>query len=164
MELVNPGIGLIFWMTISFAILLWILAKFAWKPIMNALSERELSIEEALNAAKTAKEEMEALKFSNEQLLKEAKDERDDILKSARKIKETIIEEAKGKAKDEAEKIVEAAKDSIQHEKMAAITELKNQLGSLSIEIAEKILKEELSGTDKQKDLIKRLIDDVNFN
>ena len=164
MELVNPGIGLIFWMTISFALLLWILAKYAWKPIMKALSERESSIEEALSSAKIAKEEMEQLKFSNEELLKEAKEERDSLLKDARKIKENIIEEAKIKAKEEAEKIVELAKESIQFEKMAAITELKNQLGSLSIEIAEKILKEELSGTEKQKELIKRLIGEVNFN
>jgi len=164
MELVNPGIGPIFWMTLSFALLLWILAKFAWKPIMKALSERESSIEEALNAAKTAKEEMEQLKFSNEELLREAKEERDEILKGARKIKENIIDEAKDKAKVEAEKIVESAKESIQYEKLAALTELKNQLGSLSIEIAEKILKEELSGTEKQKDLIRKLIDDVNFN
>lgn len=164
MELVSPGIGPIFWMTISFGILLWILAKYAWKPIMKALNERETSIDEALNAAKTAKQEMEQLKFSNEELLKEAKEERDSLLKDARKIKENIIEEAKIKAKEEAEKIVELAKDSIQFEKMAAITELKNQLGSLSIEIAEKILKEELSGTEKQKELIKRLIGEVNFN
>ena len=139
MELVSPGIGLVFWMTLSFAILLWILSKYAWKPIMKALHERESSIDEALNSAKNAKEEMEQLKFSNEQLLKEA-------------------------AKEEAEKIVEAAKDSIQYEKMAAITELKNQIGSLSIEIAEKILKEELSEKDKHNDLIRKLIDDVNFN
>ncbi len=164
MELVNPGIGLIFWMTLSFAILIWILAKYAWKPIIKALSERETTIDEALNAAKIAKEEMEKLKFSNEQLLKEAKEERDNILREARKIKDNIIEEAKLKAKEEGKKIVENAKESIQFEKMAAVTELKNQLGKLSIEIAEKLLKEELSGTLKQKKLIKRLINEINFN
>lgn len=164
MELVSPGIGLIFWMTLSFAILLWILAKYAWKPIMKALNERESTIEESLNAAKLAKLEMEELKFSNEELLKQAKEERDSILRDARKIKDNIIEEAKNKAKDESKKIVELARESINYEKMAAITELKNQIGNLSIEIAEKLLKEELSGTDKQKDFIKKLIDEVSFN
>lgn len=164
MELVSPGIGLIFWMTLSFAILLWILAKYAWKPIMKALHERESSIEESLNAAKIAKKEMEELKFSNEELLKQAKEERDSILRDARKIKENIIEEAKNKAKEEGKKIVELAKESINYEKMAAITELKNQIGNLSIEIAEKLIREELSGKDKQKDFIKKLIDEVSFN
>ncbi|MCD4682503.1 MAG: F0F1 ATP synthase subunit B, partial [Bacteroidales bacterium] len=93
MELVQPGIGLIFWMTIAFGLLLWILAKFAWKPIMKGLKEREDSIDEALNEANKAREEMKELKFSNEQLLKEAKEARDDILRDARKVKETIIEE-----------------------------------------------------------------------
>ena len=97
MELVQPGLGLIIWMTLSFAILLWLLAKFAWKPIMKGLKEREDSIDEALNAANKAKEEMKELKFSNEQLLKEAKGERDDILRDARNVKESIIEEAREK-------------------------------------------------------------------
>ena len=164
MELVQPGLGLIIWMTIAFAILLWILAKFAWKPIMEGLKEREDSIDEALNAANKAKEEMKELEFSNEQLLKEAKEERDVILRDARKVKESIIEEARGKANVEANRIVENAKESIQFEKMAAITEMKNELASLSIEIAEKILKEELSAKDKHKKLIERLINEVSDN
>lgn len=164
MELVNPGIGLVFWMTVSFAILLWILAKYAWKPIMKALKERESSIDEALNAAKNAKKEMEELKFSNEELLKEAKEERDEILRTARQMKDTIIQEARNKAKEESRKIVDSAKDSIHYEKMAAVTELKNQIGKLSIEIAEKLLREELSGTNKQKELLNKLIDDISFN
>lgn len=164
MELVQPGLGLIFWMTLSFSILLWILAKFAWKPIMKGLKERENTIDEALNAANKAKEEMKELKFSNEQLLKEAKEERDNILRDARHVKENIIEEAKEKANDEANRIVENAKEAIHHEKMAAITEMKNELATLSIEIAEKILKDELSGTDKQKRLIDKLIKDVSDN
>lgn len=164
MELVQPGLGLIIWMTIAFAILLWILAKFAWKPIMKGLKEREDSIDEALNAANKAKEEMKELEFSNEQLLKEAKEERDAILRDARKVKESIIEEARGKANVEANRIVENAKKSIRFEKMAAITEMKNELASLSIEIAEKILKEELSAKDKHKKLIERLINEVSDN
>jgi F-type H+-transporting ATPase subunit b len=164
MELVQPGLGLIIWMTIAFAILLWILAKFAWKPIMKGLKEREDSIDEALNAANKAKEEMKELEFSNEQLLKEAKEERDVILRDARKVKESIIEEARKKANVEANRIVANAKESIQFEKMAAITEMKNELASLSIEIAEKILKEELSAKDKHKKLIERLINEVSDN
>ncbi len=164
MELVQPGIGLIFWMTLAFAFLLWILAKFAWKPIMNGLKDREKTIEEALNTANKAREEMKELKFSNEQLLKEAKEERDDILKEARKVKETIIEEARQKASEQADRIIENAKETIQNEKLAAIHEMKNQVADLSIEIAEKILKEELSVKNKHLDLIKRLIKEVNEN
>ena len=164
MELVQPGIGLIFWMTLSFSALIFILAKFAWKPILQGLKEREDSIDEALNAANKAREDMKALKFSNEELLKEAKEERDVIMKEARAIKDKIIDEAKDRAGIEAARIVEAAKESIQYEKMAAITDLKNQLATLSIEIAEKVLKVELSAKDKQRDLVDRLIGEVKFN
>jgi len=164
MELVQPGLGLIIWMTVAFSILLWILAKFAWKPIMKGLKEREDSIDEALNAANTAREEMKELKFSNEQLLKEAKEERDVILREARQVKESIIAEAKDKAGAEANRIVEGAKDTIHNEKMAAITEMKNELATLSIDIAEKILKEELATKDKHKALINRLVNEVNKN
>ncbi len=164
MELVQPGIGLIIWMTVAFSILLWILAKFAWKPIMKGLKEREDSIDEALNAANTAREEMKELKFSNEQLLKEAKEERDVILREARQVKESIITEAKEKAGAEANRIVEGAKESIQNEKMAALTEMKNELATLSIEIAEKILKEELESKDKHKALIDRLVKEASKN
>ncbi len=164
MEIVSPSLGLIFWMTISFAIVLWILSKFAWKPIMKALGEREDSISDALHAADKAKEEMKKLKFSNEQLLKEAKNERDAILQEARKIKDSIIEKAKTTANDEAGRIIETAKENIYFEKMAAITELKNQIANLSIEISEKILEEELSVTAKQKELINKSLDKINFN
>ena len=161
MELVSPGIGLIFWMTLSFGIVLFILGKFAWKPILNSLREREDTIDEALNMANKTREEMKELQFSNEQLLKEAKEERDAILRDARKVKDSIIEESKLKANEEAGRIVEAAKESIQHEKMAAMTDLKNQLASLSIEIAEKILREELSADKKQKEYTQKLIDEA---
>ncbi|MCF8368103.1 MAG: F0F1 ATP synthase subunit B [Bacteroidales bacterium] len=164
MELVQPGLGLIIWMTLAFAILLWILAKFAWRPIMQGLKDREQSIDEALHQADKAREEMKELKFSNEQLLKEAKEERDAILRDARHVKENIIEEAKNKANEEANRIVENAKESIEFEKMAALTDMKNQLGDLSIEIAEKILKVELAPKDKHKALIERLISEVKDN
>jgi F-type H+-transporting ATPase subunit b len=164
MELVQPGIGLIIWMTIAFALLLWILAKFAWKPIMKGLREREQTIEDALNLANKTREEMKELKFSNEQLLKEAKEERDNILRDARKVKESIIEAARVKANEEANRMIENAKETINFEKLAAIHEMKNQLAVLSIEIAEKIVKQELSAKGKQKEYIERLIDEVNVN
>ncbi len=164
MELVQPGIGPIFWMTLSFALLIWVLGKYAWKPIMKGLKEREESIDEALNEANKAREEMKEMQFSNEQLLKEAKEERDGILRDARKVKESIIEEAREKANEEANRIVENAKEAIEYEKMAALTEMKNQLAQLSIEIAEKIIKEELAAKDKHKALIDRMLKEVSNN
>ncbi len=164
MELVSPGIGLIFWMTLSFGIVLFILKKFAWKPIMQSLKDREATIDDALNQANKAREEMKQLHFDNEKLLKEAKEERNAILKDARKVRDSVIEESKLKANEEANRIVESAKESIQNEKMAAITDLKNQIASLSIDIAEKILKQELSEDKKQEDYIKKLMDEVNIN
>lgn len=164
MELIQPGLGLIFWMTLSFGLVLWLLAKYAWKPIMKMLKEREESIENALHAADKAREEMQNLVNDNERLLSEAKNERDAILSEARKIREKMIEEARGKANDEAQRIVENAKERIENEKMAAITELKNQIALLSIEIAEKLIREELSHDRKQEDLIKKMLDDVKSN
>jgi len=164
MELVTPHIGLIFWMTVSFAFVIYILGKYAWKPIMKSLKERENSIDDALKAAEKAREEMSQLIFNNEQLIKEAKEERDLMLRDARKIRDNIINEAKTKAEEEANRIIETAKENIHYEKMAAITDLKNQLAILSIEIAEKILKEELSKSERQKELVKKLLNEINFN
>jgi len=164
MELLNPGVGLLFWMTLSFLLVLFILKKFAWKPIMKGLREREESISESLHAAEKAREEMKLLHFSNQELMKEAKDQRDSILSEARKLKEAIIEDARQKAGEEADRIIENAKASIEYEKMAAITDLKNQLASLSIEIAEKILEQELTQKERHKELIKKLIDEMKFN
>jgi F-type H+-transporting ATPase subunit b len=164
MELVTPGIGLIFWTTLSFLIVLFLLKKFAWKPILTTIKEREDSIEDALNAAEKAKEEIKRLKTFNENVLNEAKAERDNILKSAREAKDAIIVEAKERAGKEADKIIDQAREAIQNEKMAAITDLKNQVATLSIEIAEKILKEQLSDEQKQKSLINNMIDEINMN
>lgn len=164
MSLINPGFGLVIWMTISLLVVLFILKKFAWKPIMEALREREDSIESSLRAAEKAHEEMKDLKLDNEALLKEAKNERDAILREARKIKENIIEEAKGKASEEANNIVESAKERIQHEKNAAIVEIKNLIADQAITIAEKVLREELKDKSKQKDYIKVLLKETNLN
>ena len=141
MELVNPGLGLIFWMTLAFLAILFLLKKYAWIPILASLKERESNIEAAIHSADKAREEMKQLKFSNEQLLREAKNERDIILSEARKIKDSIIEESKLKAHEESTRILNSARESIQNEKMAAITDLKNQVATLSIDIAEKVIK-----------------------
>lgn len=162
--LVTPEIGMLFWTAVVFLILMLLLTKFAWKPILAAVKEREASIEEALNSAEDAKRAMAELKSNNEDLLNEARAERDAMMKEARTIKDDIIAEAKGKASEDAEKILASARESIQHEKMAAITELKNQVALLSIEIAEKILKDELSSADKQKALIDNVVKDINLN
>jgi F-type H+-transporting ATPase subunit b len=154
MELVTPEIGLIFWTTIVFSLLLIVLKKYAWKPILTAVDERNKSIEDALKAADKAKKEMLALNTDNERILMEAKKERDILLKEGREIKDNIIAEAKEKAKTEADKILITAKEQINNEKMKAITELKNQVAEMSIDIAEKILKSELSDKNKQKELI----------
>lgn len=164
MELVKPSIGLIFWMFVSFSIILFLLKKYAWKPILEMVEERETSIETALAAAEKAKEEMQSLQSNNERILNEAKAERDALLKDARDMKDQIISEAKGAANKEGERLLQAARENIQNEKLAAVTELKNQVAVLSIEIAEKILKTELSSDEKQKALITNLLDDVNLN
>ncbi len=164
MELVKPSIGLIFWMAVSFSIILFLLKKFAWKPILGMIKEREQSIENALAAAENAKEEMKALQSNNERILVEARAERDQLLKDAREIREKMIADAKGLATKEGERLLTIARDNIQNEKMAAITELKNLVASLSIEIAEKILKSELSSDEKQKTLVNTLLKDVNLN
>ena len=164
MELVSPGIGLIFWMTLAFGLLLFILGKFVWPPIMRALSEREQAIELALHEANKARKEMEELRFSNEQLLREAKEERDGILRDARKVRESIIEDSKVKATEEANRILENATERINFEKMAAITDLKNQIANLSIEIAEKILRQELSDPEKDKAIVRKSISDITLN
>ena len=164
MELITPGLGLIFWMTLAFLLLVYILGKFAWKPILQLLKEREASIHEALNSATKAREEMKQLQFSNEQLLQEAKNERDAILNEARKIKEKLIEDARIKANEEALRIVEGAKESINNEKMAAMTELKNQIAENSLTIAKFILRRELSDPKRQEEYVQELLKEVKFN
>ena len=164
MELVTPEIGLIFWTTIVFLILLIVLKKYAWKPILSAVDERNKSIEDALKAADKAKKEMLALNTDNERILMEAKKERDVLLKEGREIKDNIIAEAKDKAKIESDKILTIAKEQINNEKMKAITELKNQVAEMSIDIAEKILKSELSDKNKQKELIAEALKSDELN
>lgn len=164
MELVQPSIGLIVWTTITFLILLFLLGRFAWKPILNAVKEREKSIEDSLNQAAKAREEMDRLKSDNEKILREARQERDDILKEARKIKDELISDAKDKATEEAERMISQAKEQIENEKMRAITDLKNQVGQMSLEIAETVLRHELSDKDKQVKLVEDKLKDFTLN
>lgn len=164
MELVTPAIGLAFWTLLAFTILLLILRAFAWKPILGAVKTREESIENSLKAAEKAKEEMQALQASNEELLKEAYEQRDALLKTAKETHDQMISEAKGKAQTEADKLISQARTVINNEKNAALTELKQQVASLSIDIAEKIIKEKLSDDQKQHALVANLVADVNLN
>ncbi len=164
MELIKPDFGLIFWMSISFICVMIILGKFAWPMILKALKEREESIANALNSARKAKEEMASLKADNEKLIVQARAERDQLLKEARDTRDAIVAEAKNKAQAEANKIMAQTRESINNEKIAAISELKNQVAAMSIEIAEKILRQELSNDEKQKNLMDSLMKDVSLN
>jgi len=164
MQLVTPGIGLIFWMLVSFSLVLYILAKFAWGPIMKGIHQREDTIEKALEAANEAKKEMLQLKAGNEQLLREAKDERDALMRDARKVKEAILDQARAKAAEESARILENARENIQFEKMAAINDLKNQIASISIEIAEKLIGKELENKEQQQQLTEKLLKEVKIN
>ncbi|MCA1763618.1 MAG: F0F1 ATP synthase subunit B [Cryomorphaceae bacterium] len=162
--MLSVSFGTVIWSTIAFLLVAFILAKFAWKPILASIREREDSIDDALNSAKKAREEMSNLQASNENLLKEARLERDSMLKDARQTKDKIIAEAKAKAEGEYDKIVASARDTINTEKQAAITEIKHQVANLSIEIAEKVIREELKSTDKQKELIEKYISESKLN
>lgn len=155
--------GTMIWMTIAFVVVLVILKKYAWKPILKALKDREDHIEESLQMADRVNKEMKELQASNEQLLAEARSERDKMLKEARETKEAIVGEAKGKAREEGEKMITAAKEAIENEKMAALTELKNEVGKLSLEIAEKLLRHELANSDEQNALVEKLLKEVNI-
>ena len=164
MDLVTPDIGLIFWTTVSFAILYFILAKFAWKPILGAVNEREKLIKDALSAAEKAKEEMVNLKADNEKILNEAKLQRESLLKEAREIKSKIIADAESEATEKANKLVEAAKTAIENEKSAAMKELQNTVVDLSFNIAEKLLSKELDNKKKQLENIQDILDKSKLN
>jgi F-type H+-transporting ATPase subunit b len=164
MDLVTPDVGLLFWTFISFAILFFLLKKFAWKPIVGTVNDREQSIKEALASAEAAKLEMQNLTADNERILKEARAERELMMKEAREIKVKMIADAKDEAKDSADKMIEQAQAAIESEKKAAVAELKSQVASLSIEIAEKVMKSELSDTDKQLKLVEDMLGNATLN
>jgi F-type H+-transporting ATPase subunit b len=164
MDLIIPDLGLLFWTGIVFCLLLFLLAKFAWKPILNAVNAREQKISEALELAVKTQAEMKVLKAENDQILKEARAERDNILKEAKEAANHMIEDAKSKSKVEAQKIVESARLNINSEKEAAIAEIKTHVATLAIEIAEKVVRGELASDEKQKALAEKLAGDIQMN
>ena len=157
------SIGLFVWQTAIFMLLVLMLKKYAWSPILKAVNEREQGIKDALQSAELAKKEMESLKADNDKIMKQARVERDTLLKEARGIKNSIVSQAKDEAKAEAQKIIENANKSIKNEKNAAVSEIKKQVATLSIDIAEKILKEKLSDDDKQMQIVEELLKDVKL-
>lgn len=164
MELVTPSIGLVFWTLVAFLVLLVLLKKLAWKPVLGAIHERERSIEEALNKAELAREEMSRLSSENEALLKEARIERDEILKEAKELKDQIVADAKNAAQVEGAKLIEKAKVEINNQKIAALDEVKNQVAALSLDIAEKVLRKQFDDRQKQDALVSDLLKDVKLN
>jgi F-type H+-transporting ATPase subunit b len=164
MELVRPDVGTIFWMLLMFIIVLVILKKFAWKPILNALDKREKSIEESLRSADRARKEMEQLKADNEKIIAQARVERDGMLKETKQLSEKILKEAREKAVVETKRLIETAREQIENEKALAVTEIRNQVAELSVDIAEKILREKLKDGKQQKELIDKLLKDIKLN
>jgi len=156
--------SLIFWTTIIFVVFFFLLKKFAWKPILVAVKSREESINNALDSAEKAKLEMQNLQADNQKLLKEARAEREEMLKEARDIKNKMIEEAKTDAQAQANKMIAQAQSAIESEKKAAIADLKTQVANLSIEIAEKVVREELANKDKQVKLVESMLGEAKLN
>ncbi|MFH6997927.1 F0F1 ATP synthase subunit B [Flavobacterium sp. FlaQc-57] len=163
MQLTSPE-SLIFWTTIIFIVFFILLAKFAWKPILGAVKSREESINSALASAEAARLEMQNLTADNERILKEARAERDGMLKEAREMKEQMIAESKNEAQEQGQKLIAQAKLAIENEKNAAMAELKSQVSTLSLSIAEKLLKEELSNKESQTKLVEKMLGDVKLN
>jgi len=164
MDLVTPDVGLIFWTFISFLVLFFLLKRFAWKPIVGTVNDREQSIREALASAEAAKKEMENLTADNERILKEARVEREAMLKEAREIKAKMIADAEEDAKVKADKIIVNAQAAIENEKKAAIAELKGQVAELSVDIAEKVVRTELADKGKQLKLVENMLDEAKLN
>ncbi|GAB1463146.1 F0F1 ATP synthase subunit B [Pedobacter sp.] len=164
MDLLVPEIGLLVWNTIAFLVLVFLLGKFAWKPIMKGISDREKSIDEALNKAELARQEMARLSSQNEELMKQAREERDQILKEAKSLKDGIVNEAKNQAQAEGAKLIEKARIEIENQKKAALAELKGQVSALSLDIAERVLRTQLDDKAKQQELVNNLLKDVELN
>ena len=164
-KLVNDfSFGLFFWQAIILLVLILLLVKFAWKPIMSSITAREEGIRTAIASAEAARKEMQVLQADNQRVLNEARAERDAMLKEAREIKDQIVSEAKAEAQAQGDKLIEQAKASINSEKNAAMAELKNQVSGLAVEIAEKLLKNELSNKEAQSNLVEKMLEDVKLN
>jgi F-type H+-transporting ATPase subunit b len=163
MDLVTPDLGLVVWTTVSFLILLFLLGKFAWKPILGALNDRERFIEDSLSKAEAAKDEMARLTNENESLLKQARAERDQILSEARKVKEQMIIDAKELAHKEGARMIELARVEINNQKSIAMADVKNQVATLSLQIAEKVLRKQFEDHQKQDELVSQLLKEVKL-
>jgi len=164
MDLIKPEIGLIFWTGVSFLLLLVLLRKFAWKPILGAVEARDEKIKEALDAAEQARKEISNLVSENEKLLAEARGEKDRIIADAKKTRESMISDAKNVADSEAKRMIETARRSIENKKNAAITEVKNLVANLSIEVAEKILRKHFENPAEQQAFVQKHLEDIKLN
>jgi F-type H+-transporting ATPase subunit b len=164
MDLLTPELGLFFWTLIAFLAVFFILRKFAWKPILNSLGEREKGIAESIAAAERVRNEMSQLKSENEKLMVQAREERTTMLREAKEMKDRIVNEAKDQAKTEAGKIVADAQVQIQQQKNAALAEVKNEIGTLAVNVAEKILRKQLAGAESQDAYMKMLAEDIKLN
>ena len=164
MDLLTPSFGLIIWTLIAFLVVFFILKKYAWKPILNSLGEREKNISDAILSTEKIKKEMESLKSENEALLMEAREERSQMMREAKETRDKIISEAKELARLETNKIIAGAQETINQQKMASITDLKNQVGNLVIEVSEKILRRELNNKEEQEKYIKQLSEKIELN
>ena len=163
MGLLTPGLGLLFWMLLTFSVLFFVLWKFGWPVMIKMMKDREENIKQSLEAADRAKIEMQQLQCNNELLLKQAQEERDEMLKETKALKEKMLEEAKKNAQQEAQRIIMDAREAINYEKLHAMTELKNQIANLSIEIAEDLLKHELSDKQKSNEIIENRISEIKL-
>jgi F-type H+-transporting ATPase subunit b len=164
-KLINDfSFGLFIWQVVIFVGLIFLLKKFAWKPILDAVNEREQGIKNALESAESARNEMQNLQADNQRILQEARAERDAMLKDAREMKEKMVADAKSEAQEQGQKMIEQAKAAIESEKNAAMAELKSQVATLSLSIAEKVLKDELSNKESQTKLVDQLLGDVKLN
>ena len=164
MDLLLPGFGLIFWTLLAFIIVFLILKKFAWKPILKSLRDRESSISDSLATAERVKAEMAQLQSENEALLAKAREERALLLKEARETRDKMVNDAKEQAKVEGNRMIAEAQQAIQQQKMAAITDVKNQIGMLVIEVAEKVLRRELGNPTEQEKYIRQLAEEIKLN
>lgn len=163
-DVIKPDFGLLFWTTIIFLLFWLLIGKFAFRPIATALKKREDDIQSSLDEAKRTRQEMANLKAENEELLAKAREERAMILKEAKDVRDRIINEAKDKAKEEAKRIVTSAKEQIEHQKMAAIIEIKNEVGKMAIDIAEKVIRKELQNDKAQEAYVNGLVKDIKLN
>lgn len=163
-NVIRPDVGLLFWTTVFFLLFLFLLKRFAWGPLTESLKKRQSDIQDALNEAKKAKEEMSALNARNEELIKEAQEQRALIMKEAKNAKESIINEAKTKAKEEAQRIMSTATQEIEAQKKSALMEVKNEVGQMALSIAEKVIRKELQGNTDQVSFVNKLVNEIKLN